>query len=340
MPAFETLEPIATSTDEIDKLKWIEANGFFSDKWNQIENKLVNKDYEIEWYSVEVVNNKLKLSTEELSIYLKIDELSSWEKLVRFYSNENEITNIVYFDVEESKIQLIWDESKKYEQSIFVKNMLEMWLCKESCLDFKKIEEENINNKKRYEEQQKENEYIKKNNNGNLWDFEYPEKLDLKNTFVVGQGEGIIIKEPSEGQWLYTFGAGPCSIVIVSDPDTWQIGLAHVDALCTETSVLNFLTAAWFDDNSEITIISWDQKTTNIVVDPRIQNRINFMNCDLSWWGRNDAAWIMISNGKPVIVYWENTNIINNTKNNTKFMNKATKKAYQYQKQPLSVKRK
>ena len=69
-----------------------------------------------------------------------------------------------------------------------------------------------------------------------------------KNTATVLQGDAKIIRPGGSTEGLYTFGSGPCSIVVAVASDAkgkvTQVGMAHVDANTPRRSISVFLNQA------------------------------------------------------------------------------------------------
>lgn len=139
---------------------------------------------------------------------------------------------------------------------------------------------------------------------------------NVESTVTVLQGQGHFINPEGSLDGLYTFGAGPCSIVITvaksaSEGKVVNVGMAHVDANTPEESLVNYLTQSKIDDDNslEIYVISGEDHTA-LTINSAIEAtglEITFANIDQSG-DRSDAAAVDV-NGN--VFYGENMSLVN-----------------------------
>lgn len=170
--------------------------------------------------------------------------------------------------------------------------------------------------KKEQEEFARLNQKLDEVNRSQLQELPSSYSYTEKNTYPVYQGEGVILshRESNIGG-LYTFGAGPCSIlIVVSKGQTGEteklnkIGMAHLDASVPLNDIKLFINRIKEGTaNVEAYVISGEKNISlNVLkVLEATGAEIKFFNVDLSG-ERSDAA-IVDSKGK--VYYGERTDL-------------------------------
>jgi len=153
-------------------------------------------------------------------------------------------------------------------------------------------------------------------NGMNLQELSSSYQYSGKNTKGVIQGSAAIIKPEGKTDGLYTFGAGPCSVVIAVSRDfsgkIIAVGMAHVDALTETNSIARFLNMVkgTGPNDLEVSIISGEANTALKIYELARQEKIAFLNCDLDGQ-RSDAVTV----GKDGTIYYgDRPNFNNNQK--------------------------
>jgi hypothetical protein len=141
--------------------------------------------------------------------------------------------------------------------------------------------------------------------NDPLWHSKLPSpnNLSTESTRVIGQREALIITNPKKEDAIYTFGAGPCSVVVAIERNpisgnVQKIGLAHVDALTDPYSVNAFL---YSFTNPEVYLISGDRTTVMNFLPLMLANGIAPVKIDLDTTGERSDAVAIDGNGN---IYW------------------------------------
>jgi hypothetical protein len=103
---------------------------------------------------------------------------------------------------------------------------------------------------------------------GSLSEFPRTSKYtgNRDNTQTVLQGEAHFISPNGKTEGLYTFGAGPCAVVVVVargiDNQVSKLGMAHLDGATPITSIQDFLRQAGNgDEKLEVYLISGERET-------------------------------------------------------------------------------
>ena len=113
---------------------------------------------------------------------------------------------------------------------------------------------------------QRNKEAIKIMQSGDLYRLKSADQYagTSQNTVTVLQGEGRFIQPDSNTNGMYTFGAGPCLVLVAvsknAEGEVIRVGLAHIDAATPKSSITTFLNRAKGDSiDLEVSIISGEK---------------------------------------------------------------------------------
>jgi hypothetical protein len=126
--------------------------------------------------------------------------------------------------------------------------------------------------------------------------YAYPGNVE--NTKTVLQGQGHFITPDGATNGLYTFGAGPCSVVVAvsknANGEVVKVGMAHIDANTPKQSINSFLSQANSNgENLEVSVISGEQETALRIFDAVKQSRANLVFANIDRDGqRSDAVTV------------------------------------------------
>jgi hypothetical protein len=135
-----------------------------------------------------------------------------------------------------------------------------------------------------------------------------------QNTSTVLQGQAQFIRPDGSTNGIYTFGAGPCSVLVAVAKDqngvVTQVGMAHIDAVTPKDSINSFLNQTKEKgQNLEVYLISGEDNTALLINESVKETSANLVFSNIDRDGARPDAVVVDKNGK--VSYGERMELAN-----------------------------